>query len=162
MKEYILILVLTVLAGSVIITLSPEGGAGGGVRLLCSLCTVACIAVPLISLVSKGLDPNALGDLPLPPDIEAGYYDEIYNTSLVDSEVKNAEISLKNAVKKEFNVSDDAFDIRISAKKIIDENYSISVELIIYRYGIGIDPHSVEKYVKNMLECSFTTVYAIK
>ena len=159
MKEYFLAILAIAVIGGIIISLSPDGASAKYIRLLCGICTVGCIVIPIVSYAAQSniLDENWL--LIFDSDQYVDQYDEIYNSALVDAEISNADYLLKNKIIQEFVIKDEDFDVHIKINEESVEKYIECVELRIYAQGIEIDPHSIEKYVKNLLGCECITYY---
>ena len=79
MKEYFIAVIAVSLLGGVIVSMLPDGNTAKNVRFLCSLCTVACIAFPLISFFDNGFDSQTLMNVFEQSEQESEFYDEIYN-----------------------------------------------------------------------------------
>ena len=92
-------------------------------------------------------------------DYQEECYDEIYNSSLLESEKKNAENILKNNIKQSVGTNNDAFDVSIILEKNSDEFYISAVEVKIFASGVTIDPHLVEKYINDELGCRCEIIY---
>lgn len=159
MKEYLLGVVVIALLGSVVMSLTPKNGSAGAMRLVCGLCAVGVIVVPLVSVLDGESLFDGVKDIFEVEDADLEYYDEIYNKKFDASCVKNAEILLKSEIIQGFNAAEKDFDVNIVLGCKGDEKYIDYVEVIIYASGISMDPHSVEKYIYERLGCICKTVY---
>jgi hypothetical protein len=56
-------------------------------------------------------------------------------------------------------LDNDGFDVAIVAEGNGEEIYIARVELIIYPSGLAIDPHAIQKYVKERLGCECVVIY---
>ena len=159
MKEYFITLITVSLVGGMIVTLLPDGNTSKHVKLLCSLCVVACIIFPISSFFGDFFDKESVVGIFRYEEDESYNYDEIYNNSLTEYELINAQVSLKQEIIQGIGVSDDAFDLKI----ITDENNGVicisSVTVRIYGSGLTVNPREVEKYVSERLGCPCEFVY---
>ena len=131
------------------------------VRLLCSLCTVACIAFPLASLLNGSFEYQDVIDI-FDQDAESeNVYDEIYNNTLNEYQISNAENLLKQEIIQSIGADSAAFDVKIITEKNNDEICISLVRVTVYTSGLSINPREVEKYVTQRLGCECETVYDI-
>lgn len=158
MSGYFLGAALTVLAGGIVVALAPAG-AERGVRLLCSLCAVVCISLPLLQLLGEGFDSENFKGLLEIPETDSGYYNEIYNSAVLNVGEKNASTELERLILKEFYLDNEDIDVFVDARNISEEKYSYIVYLIIYPSGMSLDPRKAEKYVKNLFDCELEVIY---
>ena len=161
MREYLLGVVVIALLCSVVMSVTPKNGSESAMRLVCGLCAVGVIAVPLVAVFDGEGLLDGVKDIFETEEAVPEYYDEIYNKNFDKAYVNNAEILLKNEIIQELSANDDGFDVNIVVGVKSDEKYIERVELIIYASGMSIDPHSVEKYINERLECPCIVVYDI-
>lgn len=159
MKEYFITVIAVALVGGVIISLVPRGASVKYVRLLCGLCTVGCIAFPVMSFVKGDFNIDELTSLLDYESQEGEYYEEIYNSKINEAEIKNAEATLKSEIIKETSIGNDAFDIKIVTDKNSDEIFISNVEVTICSAGVSIDPRKIEACVYERLGCGCTFFY---
>lgn len=159
MKEYFLGLMIVSLFGATLIALSPSGYEKP-LRLLCGLCAVGAIVLPLARWTAGGFEVKQewLEIFEQGQDSKE-YYDEIYNKSLLGAEGENAQQILKNEIIKEFSLQNDSFELKIVFDNKSEEICISHVELVIYPSGIQINPHSIEEYVSTRLGCECYTIY---
>ncbi len=152
-------MMLTFLGGGVLM-LAPEGETKKGIRLLCSLLAVGCILFPLVPLLSESeMDINDIVDkFKYDADSEQTY-DEIYNLSLTDAELKNAEYELKSQVISRFNVKNKDFNIKLNCEIKSGEYCISSATLILLPTGIHIDPRPICIYISEQLSCPCEVYY---
>ena len=159
MKEYFIGVMAVAFLGSVLLTLAPTGFEKH-LKLLCGFCVMAAIVFPLITFLGDEIYIDGeLTELFSQDGGETKNYDEIYKSAIADAEGSNAEKILKNDIIKEYELKSDGFDVRIIIDKASDEYSIVKAELVIYASGIGIDPHSVEKYINERLGCGCEVVY---
>ena len=161
MKEYFISVIAISLIGGMIVSLLPDGNSVKNVKLLCSLCVVACMVFPLASFFSGTVEKDGIVDMFEIGDGEADIYDEIYNDSLNQYELINAEKSLKQEIIQRFSASYDAFDLKIITDKNNDVIYIATVDVHIYNSGLSISPRAIEKYVYDRLGCECNFIYEI-
>lgn len=161
MKEYFISVIVVSLVGSMVVSMASGNSAAKHLKLLCGLCTVACIVFPLTAAFGVSFDKEDVVQLFACETNEKEYYDEIYNLSLNKSEIKNAENILKGDIVKELSLSKDDFDVNIIAEENNGEFYISTVRINIYTSGISINPRYIEQYILNRLGCGCEFVYEI-
>ncbi len=161
MKEYFITVMAVAFFGGTIITLVPLGNTTKYVRLLCGLCTVCSIAFPLVSFVGGNFEKEDLLSIFDYEGKEESYYEEIYNNCLTDTEINNAEITLKNEIIKGISASEDDFSLNIITEENSGEISIVRVEVIIYSSGMSIDPRRIESCVFERLGCGCEFFYDI-
>lgn len=162
MKEYFLGMVIVVFVSAFVISLCPDGSMGKHLRLLCGLCVVGCIVIPLISYIQNvSGDEREWINMFASEEKENANYDEIYNKAFLNVESENAENNLKSQIIKELSIDAEDFDVQIYVEDNSDVKSISRVEVIIYASGVDIDPHRVEKYINELLDCQCVIRYDI-
>ena len=161
MKEYFVSVIALSLVGRVLVTLAPSGGFSKSIRLLCALCTVACIAFPIGAFVYGEMSEDDIKnafDTHLEGDQK---YDEFYNYSVSSYSVLEAELILKNEISQRFGVSNESFDLEIVRSEENGINYISLVRVHLYSSGVAVDPRRIEAYVLERLDCACEFVYDV-
>ncbi len=161
MTEYFITVMAVTLAGGVIISIAPKDSSVRYIKLLCGLCTVCCVAFPLISFVGNGFDTEGLLKLFDYDAVEQAYYEEIYNNNFDKLSIENAEIKLKSEIIKEISAKDEDFDVKIITETSSGEIYISSVRVTIYKSGLSIDPKLIENFIFDSLGCQTVFFYDI-
>ena len=159
MKEYFLAILAVAVIGGIIISLSPDGNSAKYIKLLCGLCTVGCIIIPIVSYAAEGDYSYEQWKGVFVQEQYVGEYDEIYNNAFENVENTNADILLKNKIIQALRVEKDDFDIHICLDNKSDGKSIEKVEVKIYSSGIDIDPRSLENYVYSLLKCQCVIYY---
>ncbi len=159
MKEYFITIMIVALAGGIIVSLASQTNAQRNIKFLCGLCTVACIAFPLVNIAEGDFDKNAILDMFDYGENDEEYYDEIYNLNLENNEISNAKATLKSEILKELDAKNEDFDLNIITSKLNDKIYIDRVETVIYPEGIGINPREIQAYVNKRLGCECVIFY---
>ena len=159
MSGYFILIIGVTFLGGAITVLSPKGYEKH-LRLLCALCVLSIVMVPMFSFIADGSNSiENLAKLFSGEEYQKEVYEEIYNKSLVESEKENAEEILKNGIKQALSIKSDSFDVNIVLAENSDGFYITSVEVIIGVSDVGIDPRSVEKYINETLGCECEIIY---
>ena len=158
MTKYFLGLIVIAFVGSAVMSLSPKGTSRAYLKLLCGLCSIGCIAIPLISAFGGGgfmIDEfisafdgeNASEDAML----------EIYNSAIEGAAIENAEETLKNEIIKELSTKSDALDVKIITDKSGDDFYIKKITVTLYPSGYALDPRAISDICRSRLgaECDF-------
>ena len=159
MAESFLCIILVVLFGSFALSLLPDTSAKPYLRLLCGAAAVLSIISPLVLQIRDGSLSDGLLLLFEEQSVEAEKYEEIYNKTILTEGARKASRELKNEIKQELMLDSDGFDVAIVVEDNGDEIYIARVELIIYPSGLAIDPHAIQKYVKERLGCECVVIY---
>ena len=157
MSEYFLGLIAFSFFGAVVFSLVPEGNSKRYVRLLCGLCSIGCIAFPIFNLFSdRDVELYEISALfEASTKIEENVA-EIYNSSLNEAAIENAEEILKNDIIQGTLAKYDDLDVKIFIEKNGDDFYIDRVSVFIYPSGYSIDPDKIINICKNSLgkECN--------
>ena len=158
MNSYLLGLIVFAFVGSLVLSLAPAGISKGYVRLLCGLCSVGCVAFPLFSLASGGgISADEVAALFEPYDEVNENIVEIYNSSLNQATLDNAEESLKSEIIQELSADYDDFDLEISVVKTNDKFCIDKIIVKLYPSGYSLDPREISAICEARLDghCEF-------
>ncbi len=161
MKEYFITIMAVALVGGVILSLTPKGSSARYVRLLCGLCTVGCVAFPIVGFFDGELDKEGLLSVFDYEERDKEYYEEIYNNNLNKSEIENAENILKGEILEGVSAKNDDIDVRLVTEDNSGEISILKVEVTIYPSGLTIDPRRIENYVQDRLGCPCEFFYDV-
>lgn len=158
MTKYFLGLIIFAFVGSIVMSLSPKGASRAYLKLLCGLCSIGCIAIPLISAFWGG---NLMAEEFISA-FEVGSYGEddmleIYNSALEGAAIESAEETLKNEIIKEFSAKNDAIDVDIIVDNNGDDFYIKRIVVTLYPKGYALDPRGISDICKARLgvDCEF-------
>lgn len=158
MKEYFLGLIVFAFFGSVIISLAPSGSPKRYLRLLCGLCSVGCIALPIFDTVSgEGVSREDIIAI-FEADAESeSACAEIYNSAINSASIVNAELALRERIVSELNADYDAVEVKIS---LADSVGGVGVEKVwiyIYPSGLALNPDKIRILVAESFDapCEF-------
>ena len=160
MSEYFLGLITFAFVGAIIFSLVPSGIGKRYVRLLCGLCSVGCIAFPIFDLISGGSNDFSRISALFEPynEIDSGIV-EIYNYSLNEVTLKNAEESLKNDIIEEVSAKYDDIDVKIELCENGDDFYINKIFVYLYPSAYGLDPKKIENLCVSRFEAECVIVY---
>lgn len=160
MKGYILGVVSLSLVSAIIISIAPAGHSQRYLRLLAGLALTLCIAAPLLSLIGEGeFSAEYVKELLGSEEESAANYDEIYNKTIINAGKQNVEKTLKSEMLQELKGNDEDIDLYLVLSNESDEIYIERVEIIIYPSGLSLDPHFMEDYISERLDCSCVVIY---
>ena len=160
MSEYFLGLITFAFVGAIIFSLSPSGGSKRYVRLLCGLCSVGCIAFPIFDLISgDASDLNDLSALFETNNEMDSVIVEIYNNSLNNASLENAEEILKSDIIKEISAKYEDIDVKIELLKNGDEFYINKIFVYLYSSAYGTDPEEIKNLCRSRFEAECVIVY---
>ena len=99
MKEYLATLFGVCLLSAIVRAVTPESATKKYIEILCSLCVVAAIVLPIIKQIS---DYNGVDGLFEAIDYESYDYEEIYNSYIIDENIKMAQETLARELENKF------------------------------------------------------------
>ena len=148
MREYFLGLIAFAFFGAVILSLAPSGSPRRYLRLLCGLCSIGCIALPIFDLASgEGISAESLTAI-FAADREIDESSvEIYNSAINSASVENAELALRERISAELDSDYDAVDVKIALAESGDGAGVEKIWIYIYPSGIALDPARIEAVV---------------
>ena len=113
MKEYFITVIAVALVGALIISMLPAATNAKYLRLICGLCAIGCIVFPLANMGELSFESDEIIGLFGDSGENDEQYDKIYNNTIENAEITNAQILLKSEIIKELSASDEDFDIKI-------------------------------------------------
>lgn len=160
MREYFLGLIAFAFFGAVILSLAPSGTPRRYLRLLCGLCSIGCIALPIFDIASgEGVSAESFAAI-FDADREIdGANVEIYNLAINSASVDNAELALKERISAELDSDYDAIDVEISLAESTAGAYIERIWIYIYPSGIALDPARIESTVGEVFDAPCEFVY---
>jgi hypothetical protein len=162
MSKYFLSVMIIVFVGGIVVSIAPDGSTKRYIRQLCGLAITLCILSPVLELARGGEGEfDKIRDLFDRDSVPEQSYAEIYNESILSAGAENASEILKNEIKQEFSLSDEAFDVDILAKYNGDEIYIDHIDVIIYFAGVAANPHNIKNYVWERFECECQIIYEL-
>lgn len=160
MKEYFVVLISTVFAGGMLVSLTPSGSFQKYMRFMCGIAVCGCIMMPLLSgEVFEKIDTVSWNDYWEAEQEKNETYDEIYNSSLKYAGIKNAEEYLKALIIKDLSAKDEDFDVSIITNSYSDEICIKQIEVIIHATGVALDPRRIENIVFGLFDCELVFIY---
>ena len=159
MKEYFISIIAIALVGALIISMLPDATNAKYLRLICGLCAIGCIVLPLANFGSENFDFDEITELFGNEEDKKEQYDKFYNASIKEAEITNAQILLKSEIIQATSASAKDFDVKIYTANIGDEIYISNIEIKIYPSGIFMDVHAATKCVEENFGCKCRIIY---
>ena len=160
MSEYFLGLIVFAFVGAVIFSLVPEGASKRYVRLLCGLCSVGCIAFPVLSLISDGNDTfGEIAELFETSDISNNDSVEIYKHSLNMATLSNTQEELEGKIIQELSGKYGDVGVKIELGENGNEVYIKRIIVYIYSSGYALDPEKIKNVCQNELGKTCDIIY---
>lgn len=160
MKEYFIVVITVTFLGGTLVSLAPSGAGQRYLRLIAALAVVGCIILPLFSFFNDWeMNIEDMSDMFSYGEESNQNYDEIYNNSIVEAGAKNLSNTLKNEIVQALEADYDDIDLTVVVNNNSDEIYIERVEVIIYPSGLSLDPHFMENYVSERLDCECEIIY---
>ena len=160
MSGYFLGLIIVSFVSAAVMSLTPQGVSKSYIRLLCGLCGVICVVLPVFSLFGDGEElAKSISDaFEVSGEIDENNV-EIYNNSLNFAAVKNAEENLKSSIIAKKIAKYNDFDININIEEKSDGFYIDNIFVTLYPSGYSADPDEIEKICYSYFEVPVEFIY---
>lgn len=156
MKEYFLTLLGVVILSALIGTLSIENGSGRYIRLVCSLCVLCSLILPLGNAFrEEEWDLSFLWE----ENEEDMDYDEIYQDALLKNETSYAEQALKTMICDKFSLSSEQVEVYLEIVSKNGMSVPEKVTMLLRGKGILSDPRALISWVNETVGCRCVIVY---
>ncbi len=160
MGEYVAVIFGVSLAAAVVRMLAPEGSVKKYIQMLCSLCVVCALALPVTSFAQRLKNGEfSFDEIDIKLDMDSQSYEEIYNQSLLQISISDAEKALSEELCKKFSVSDGALSVLLECESTEDGIRIVGVSVLIGKKGITVSPDDITKYVAERLDTDCRIVY---
>ena len=156
MKEYLATLFGVCLLSAIVRAITPESATKKYIEILCSLCVVAAIVLPIIKQIS---DYNGVDGLFEEIDYESYDYEEIYNSYIMDENIKMAQETLACELENKFGTDSGSIGVRLITEIIDGEIKTRLVKVILSAKAIAISPQEIENYIAQRLNCECQIIY---
>ena len=163
MKEYVIVLIGSVLVCSLAVMLTPEGekGIGQYVKLAAGLCVLCVLISPLTSFISSLsaiIDQNRFFE---DGENELEGFDKIYNESLLDASSEEIAKGLESMLCREFGFKNDKIDVYVELCEGEDGYLPKCVTVMLWQSAetLFADPHKIIEYVNSLLDCRCEIIY---
>ncbi len=157
MKEYLSVLVCVCAASGLVRAVSPEGTGKKYIEMICSLCVIIAISVPLVSGIF------GLADMNERLDAEGGQltenYGEIYNSFLREGEISAAEKSLGEGLAAYVGAQQDTLRVKIEYEQNEGKTLLTGAKVYILPKAISASPEKIKEYIKNALGVECEIIY---
>ncbi len=157
MESYIKVIFTVCVTAAIIKMAAPESSLTKYLQMLCSLCAIAVIAVPIYQLAS---DTDAIMSLVDNFEVETENYEEIYKSYLVNGELENAERVLSEELCSALGADKASLYVHLNAEYSAGETELISADVLIYPSGITVSPEQIRSYIKERLSVECRIIYA--
>ena len=159
MRAYLLSFVTAALCIAVAGVLTPSGGIGKYVRVLCALFLITVIASPLGGLFD-GLRALVNGDWRLPTWEEESDPSQSLQDTLNEASKSYFSESLTHLLEEEFSIKQGEIECRTVWSTDAEQITPKSIRLLLSGSAVWKDPKAIEAYVVDLLQCE--CIIAIK
>ncbi len=156
MENYIRVIFTVGVAAAVIKASAPESSLSKYLQMLCSLCAVAVMALPIYEAIS---DRDAVIDFAENIEFETQDYEEIYNSYLASGELQAAENILSSELCKAVGAKADSLCVRLDAERADGEIRVVGADVMIYSNGITASPDKIKEYIFEQLQVECRIIY---
>ena len=163
MREYVIVLIGSVLVCSLAVMLSPEGEKGMAqyVKLAAGLCVLCVLISPLtsfVSSISELIEQNRSFD---GIDNSLDNFEKIYNESLLDASGEEIANALESMLCREFGFKNDEIDVYVELCEGEDGYLPECVTVALWQSAntLFADPHDIIEYVNGLLDCRCEIIY---
>lgn len=157
MREYIALLFgVSLIAGIVRVT-APDGQMKNYINILCSLCVLAAVVVPISRafIGTDGLSELLLDKL----DYESQSYDEIYNLYIAEEKTELAEQQLTAELTERLGVADDALEVELAVSDDDGALRITAVTVTIKKEAVTAEPSAIKAYVNERTNSECRIIY---
>ncbi len=160
MKEYISLLFGVCALSGMIGAIAPQGQTKKYLEIICSLCVICALAVPLLNGISEApsLD-NFFGTEDSDEQIK---YEEIYNNYILEGRLKDAEAALASDIEKACGAPAGSLGVRLDCTETQTGIEPLVVTVIISPRAIAVPPEEIKEFVANFTNTECTIVYGAK
>lgn len=159
MKSYLLTLFGVCLVSVIVRIISPEGATKKYIEMICSVCVIAAVAMPVVKAIT-GFDGDNI-DIGLGGEYEEQDYGEIYNSNLLNENRLAAEELLKNELTGLLSVSSDSLRVSLRVSQSADGAVIDSATVYIGGGAVASDPQRIKDYIGERLSVECQIIYEI-
>ena len=163
MREYIVVLIGSVLICSFAVMLTPESekGISKYVKLAAGLCMLCILISPLSSFSSALTEIIELNDFFQGSENELTELERIYNESLLDAGEEEIAKGLKSMLCSKFGFKSDKIDVYIELCESENGYLPECVTVVLWQSSetLFADPHKIIEYVNGLLDCRCEIIY---
>ncbi len=147
------------MVASVIKAAAPESSLTKYLQMLCSICTVAVIALPIYSaLTDKNEIANFFESIEFETESTESY-EEIYNTYLINGELENAERVLSESLCKAVGAGSGTVEVRLEGEYGEGEIRVVGADALVHKGAIAVSPDKIKTYIKDTLRVECRIIY---
>lgn len=157
MRSYFLTLFGVTLTAALVNVISPEGVMKKHIELMCSICVIAAVAVPVVKGILT-VDMENI-NIVLEEEFETDDYDEIYNQNLLHTNKTAAEQMLKNELSQALDINADGIDVDLIISQGDENTHIESVKVFVGSEAVSADPQKIKKYVAERLSTECEIIY---
>jgi hypothetical protein len=157
MKEYLITLFVVCAVSAIVRTVGPDGALKKYIELICAVCIIAVLVLPLGGVLSEVFELDTEFDT---QKQETTNYDEIYKSYLLQMGTASAEERMSSELCRELGVDENSIRIRLHISDDGEKRIS-RADAIIGAGAIDVDPRSVSEAIKNKLGVECEIIYDI-
>ncbi len=157
MKEYVLGLLCICLTAGIVRLLSEDSGAGKYVELVCSLCVVAAIVIPVVNTLAEAGDASKWLDEDI--GTQENNYEEIYKNYLLTANIDAAEDTIRFELAERFSKERESIDVRLDCEHTDNGIEVIGVSVMLGKGALTISPEDIKIYIKERFDCRCQIIY---
>ncbi len=157
MGEYISALFGVCIVSGVICVMAPEGQSKRYLDIICSLCVICAVGVPLANSIFQIKNIGYFFD-----GIEyetSTNYDEIYNQYLTNGYLEEAEQLMAEQLTKRYSLPQNSIDIRLDSAVNGDSVEVIGATAIIGAAAVAVPPDEIKTHIKQSLGVECVIIY---
>ncbi len=156
MEAYIRVIFTVCVTAAVIRALAPESSLTKYLQMLCSLCAVAVIALPVYQLLTS---TDAVSQLLEGIEVQTEDYEEIYNDFLVNGELENAERVFSEELCRAVSAERGTLFVRLDASYSEGEMQIVGADVLIYSGALTVPPNEIKAYIAQRLALECRIIY---
>lgn len=159
MKEYLSALLGVCVISAVVKAVASDGAMKKYVEMLCTLCVLAVLIMPVSDIISSSYGFDGLLEK---TEFEGENYEDVYNEYISEKEIDRAEKLLTAELAEYLEI--DAEALRVKLEVSYGENGETDVEkakVYLGMQAVGISPEAVTEYLYGRIGAECQIIYGI-
>ena len=159
MKQYLVALLGVCTVASVVRGLALEGSVKKYLEMLCAVCVIGAVAVPMVTLMAE---LGGIGELFSPDEMADELdYDEIYNEYLVEGNLRASEALLEGELCRHFERELGSIGVGLFCETSNEGISLTGVRITLTNGALSVDPQELKDYVLERLGLECEIVYEL-
>ena len=157
MKTYLIALLCVCISSAVVRVISPDGVMKKYIEMLCAICIISVVIVPIYQEMSN---IDSMGELFVPEGIaDETDYDEIYNEYLSQKYIENTCDLLEADLAERLKIANEDIDVRLEVYENDVEVAVRSATVVLDTGAITADPEIIKEFFYERFAAECEIIY---